>query len=178
MKRTQTILALLLWSVFVSAQEIKEFPDTSGNAFVRLCSAIDKDGRTDREAKLNMACIGYVSGVVDGVFWEVAFVGAKGSKEPPKPYCLPENTENGQLIRIVMKYIRNHPEEAHQKTAFLIFNALGEAFPCKSKPCTKGTIRISGRIVPTPFVELESHQPYSTTSRRIVGTGEQSEEHV
>jgi len=80
-----------------------------------------------------MGCIGYVEGVSDGVFEEVAFAHAMSNKEPAKPYCLPEDTENGQLIRIVLKYVRDHPEEAHYSTAFLIVKALREAFPCTTQ---------------------------------------------
>jgi hypothetical protein len=68
------------------------------------------------------------------VLEEVAFAHAMTNKEPPKPFCIPEGAENGQMIRIVLRYIRNHPEEAHEHTPFLITEALRETWPCRSKP--------------------------------------------
>jgi hypothetical protein len=44
--------------------------------------------------------------------------------------CIPDSVENGQLLRIVMKYIRNHPEQSHKLSAMLVFNAEFYAFPC------------------------------------------------
>jgi hypothetical protein len=46
-------------------------------------------------------------------------------------YCLPTEATNGQLKRIVEKYLRAHPEELHRDTAYLVVEALMEAFPCK-----------------------------------------------
>jgi len=99
---------------------------------VRLCSVIDKDAKDEtRSDYLHLAaCIGYVEGIVDGISEEVAYAHAMTEKEPPSPFCLPEEAENGQLIRIVLKYIGNHPEEAHKRTAFLISLAMKDAFPC------------------------------------------------
>jgi hypothetical protein len=45
------------------------------------------------------------------------------------PFCLP--AEIGQLVRIALKYIRNHPEKAQEKSVFLAVDSLHEALPCK-----------------------------------------------
>jgi len=129
--RVATACALLLSSL-VRAQETKELPSTSGNVFLRLCSSIDKDERSATEAGHLVECVAYTEGVIDGVVSEAAYVNVKTGKETPEPYCLPK-AESGQLVRIVLKYIRNHPEEAHQPTAFLIVVALQEAFPCATE---------------------------------------------
>ena len=51
----------------------------------------------------------------------------------PKLFCRPENVELAQLVRIVLKYIRENPENANQETALLIMKALREAYPCSGK---------------------------------------------
>jgi hypothetical protein len=133
------VLPLLLCSAFVCAQQKFEFPSTSGNSFVRVCSVIDKkiEDQTHLETQNAVACIAYVEGVVHGVSQEVDFSHAMTNKEPLRPFCLPDDVENAQLVRVVLKFIGNHPEEAHQSTAFLIVLALREAFPCPVKPAAK-----------------------------------------
>jgi len=126
------VLLLLARGTFVSAQA-HEFPDTSGNAFARLCSVIDKDVETMIHTDYGdeMACLGYVSGFVNGVEFEAGYAEAQAGRKLHKPFCRPDDTENGQLIRIVLKYIRDNPEEAHHQTAVLVMNALAKAYPCK-----------------------------------------------
>ena len=53
----------------------------------------------------------------------------KNSMEDIK-ICYPEGVENGQLIRLVLKYIRDHPEQAHEPAAVLVVKAELNAFPC------------------------------------------------
>ena len=130
------ICVLLLWPT-VSSQEPsgpRGYPSASGNAFVRLCSVVEtNETETQLETQHGVACIAYVVGLIDGVSKETEFVLAVSNKQPPMPFCLPDDVENGQIIRITLKYIRNHPEEAHLSTAFLVVQALREAFPCQAK---------------------------------------------
>lgn len=121
---------LLLCSTFVTAQT-SELPDQSGNAFVRVCSAIEKDEHTDLETLHVLSCMSYVSGFVQGVFWEAEFVRINTNKEMRKPFCRPKDVENAQLVKVVLKYIRDNPEEANEPTAVLIISALAKAYPCK-----------------------------------------------
>jgi hypothetical protein len=121
-----------------SAQQPQEFPSTSGNAFQRLCTVIDKtDPETNVDIEHAVACIGYVEGVVQGISEEANYAHAMTNQEPPRPFCLPENSDNGQLIRVVLKYIRNHPEKAHLQTSLLATLALRDAFPCATHSAPK-----------------------------------------
>jgi len=65
----------------------------------------------------------YVVGVRDGV--EIM-----GQKVRQIPYCLGPGVENRQTYRIVVKYIKAHPESADSQTRILIIDALTAAFPC------------------------------------------------
>jgi len=67
-----------------------------------------------------------------GVEAETGLVKSKVGKKTPEMFCRPNNVEHGQVVRIVLKYIRSHPEEAHRVTELIMVSALGEAFPCKS----------------------------------------------
>lgn len=129
------VVLFLLGSAFVSPQEPKEFPSTSGNAFVRSCSSIEKDdSQTTRTDFTNtVSCVAYVEGVVQGVQVEIAYSKGTTGNEPPSPFCLPDSAENGQIVRVILKYVRNHPEEAHKSTVSLTIEAMREAFPCHGR---------------------------------------------
>jgi hypothetical protein len=116
----------------LSAQT-KEFPETSGNAFARLCSSIEKDTRTESEIGHMRSCVGYVRGFTDGIEFGSSYVEDKVNKQVPHLFCEPDGAENGQIIRIILKYIRDNPTEAHLPTSLLIVDALKKAFPCSTK---------------------------------------------
>jgi hypothetical protein len=44
--------------------------------------------------------------------------------------CIPSTAKLGQLMRVVTKYLEEHPEQLHLAAAGLVYNALIEAFPC------------------------------------------------
>lgn len=126
----KAILILLFSCATLASAQIPESLDRSGNAFVRLCSAIEKDPRTKAEAELSARCAYYVLGVVQGVEFGATVVEAKG-KKVPELFCRPSEVENGQLVKVVVKYIHDAPEFAHLPTPDLIINAMRRAYPCK-----------------------------------------------
>ena len=77
-------------------------------------------------------CVGYVRGVIDGTIdaWNTLLRSANGSQ----PFCAPAGVTVGQEQRIVLKYIKDHPEREHLLTSALVFRALSEAFPCSKHP--------------------------------------------
>lgn len=123
----------------ICSQEKQEFPSTSGNAYLRECSVIEKDMNdlTQPDMKYLFSCIAYTEGVLDGIQAEDAFQKVTAGKSQTAPFCVPDAADNGQIIRITLKYIRNNPEEAHQRTAVLILEALREAFPCVAQAAKK-----------------------------------------
>ena len=73
-----------------------------------------------------MFCIGFLQGItnLNLVYQNVLKSNAQ--------FCLPEDgIENGQAARIVVKFLRNYPEELHKHELALSILALKEAFPCK-----------------------------------------------
>ena len=108
-----------------------ESPDASGNAFARVCSAVDRDDKNQVDLLQTMSCVFYVSGFAEGVEREASFAEDKLNRRVPKAFCRPDVAENGQLVRIVLKYIHDNPEQAHELTMHLIVRALTKAFPCK-----------------------------------------------
>jgi len=119
---------ILLWPVVSYGQVGSEHFESSGNAFLRTCSVIEKEhSLTAGDVMQQEACAAYVSGFVEGLSFAT-----EGAETSSPIYCPPsEGPEAGQLVRIVLKYIRDHPETAHQRTYLLAGRALRGSFPCK-----------------------------------------------
>jgi hypothetical protein len=98
-----------------------------GNQFYDKCASVESLSKenTEQETLTAMFCLGYVEGLTHGII-------AADIQRRSQTFCLP-STEltNQQLVRIVRKYIAEHPEKAHEVTAILAVEALRKAFPCK-----------------------------------------------
>ena len=74
-------------------------------------------------------CAGFITGVMESqTLWE-----ARDKLEKRNHrfrFCLPENSTNGQYLRVFLKYLDNHPEELQKPAAFLLVESLVEGFPC------------------------------------------------
>ena len=83
----------------------------SGNKIFADCSAPNSSAQRS-------ICLGYIAGMADAL--EIA-----------KLWCPPEGVTVGQTVDIVMKYLREHPEERHLTASGEGGLALAIAFPCK-----------------------------------------------
>jgi hypothetical protein len=107
----------------------------SGDAFARECSPADKQlgksiSSSDLESVVN--CSLYLVGFVQAVQFEnSAFTFVMTGQKHPLPFCLPAGVENAQMVRIVLKYIREHPAEAHEPTPKLVMFVLHQSYPCR-----------------------------------------------
>jgi hypothetical protein len=91
----------------------------SGSELLEMCSATENDPvYFQKQAE----CRGYVAGVADasrcgnnvnGYSWKIA-----------------EHVIQGQVVKVVMKWLTEHPENLHFNSAGLVANALHDAFPC------------------------------------------------
>ena len=48
-------------------------------------------------------------------------------------YSIPTGAKQGEIIVVVSKYLKNHPDKLSDPAASLVMKALGEAFPKESK---------------------------------------------
>src|SRR6185295_8452520 len=73
-------------------------------------------------------CAGFVSGVLSGAeVWKVADTLRK--QDHPMAFCRPEKSDNGQLVRVFVKYLEDHPEKLHEPAGVLLLASLTNAFP-------------------------------------------------
>ncbi len=122
MKKVFLLLIIILAFSGVSAQT-----DT-GMDLLRGCNAIiqAEEGKevSMEDQLMSFYWIGYLGGFNDAAVL-IDTAAAHGI------YCVPPTgIENDQLVRVVKKYLDEHPEDLHQSARILILFALREAFPC------------------------------------------------
>jgi Rap1a immunity proteins len=123
MNRIALGIALLPMFVFASATAFgdewaTEF-GTDGNHLITSCkSAVQKFDEPSREFTKQEVhnigfCLGFVSGIADSAQDDANLTG----------------TTRDQLVRVVHKYLDDHPEELSKGAAWLVRHALVKAFP-------------------------------------------------
>lgn len=95
-----------------------------GTQFLRVCSPALRGERGVLTAAAVTMCLAYVRGVALG--WNAASDVVEQEMLPA--ISLPENVTQGQMLRVVLKYLDDHPEELHQALSGLVVTALLEAF--------------------------------------------------
>ena len=113
--------------------------DDNITALVRGCHVYLGDWEDSNARREEGECIGVIRGLTTAALTQgldLAMRQAKGiyRKSDPSPlFCVPLNTTNGQVVRVVIKYIDEHPPENTKGSDFalLALLALQEAWPCK-----------------------------------------------
>ena len=103
-------------------------------------------------------CAGYVDGVTDAqTMWRN--VDRERGLALKFSFCLPESAETGQVVRVVVKWLKDNPAELHGRADSLIARALAEGFPCKNaNPITapqKGGPTELGRLYAENFPYID-----------------------
>jgi len=119
-------LGLLLMVVPCLGAEAK----LNGSVLLRACSqflaSIDTSTpstATQRDLLDQGMCYGLVDGILTtSIYYEL--------EHSPKAICLPRNMEQVQGMRIIVAYLKTHPEEIQANAAFVAITALRQAFPC------------------------------------------------
>ena len=112
-------LCIFLFVFSVGSSSVPQQDVTSGTWLLGSCQITVKatDDRTFQENDLESFRDGFCRGMIEGV-----------SKASPR-VCLYDVTY-AQEVRIVLKYLQDHPEEIHQRNTILVDKALSKAFPC------------------------------------------------
>jgi hypothetical protein len=92
----------------------------SGNWLLVSCqvSVRSMDDTASRGNTLDSYREGFCNGLVEGV------------SDASSKVCRKEEVTNGQELRVVLKYLQDHPEELHLRNSALVEKALVKAFPC------------------------------------------------
>jgi len=75
-------------------------------------------------------CRGFIDAVLD--MNNLALITARlNGVKSGSPICIPEGVKMGQVLKVVMKYIDDHPEQLHLPARNLVLDSVANAFPCK-----------------------------------------------
>lgn len=118
MKSIRIAIFLLAAGLSILSNHAKAQDVHSANHLLRTCTPADDIGY--------LACVRYISGYARG------FGHANVLSASPLA-CMPAGIENGQIVEVVLKYIRSKPEKWHNNADAFIFLALVDAFPCPKK---------------------------------------------
>lgn len=119
--------AVALLASDASAQQLPSHnwitpPEHPGTEPVRK-SYLDGNQLLDYCEKQALACSLYIDGVVDGQLSAII------RTNRDVPYCIPHEATGRQVMDVVVKYLREHPEERTHLGGILVARALSRAWP-------------------------------------------------
>jgi len=125
-------ISLIAFVIFFTLVGQVVCDDPNGNKLLSDCKPVTMGGSIAKDNYKVIVdggfCLGYITGVnstSEAILTHFKF---------PLLYCLPKGIDNIQLVRVIVKYLENHPEELPNKSTLLVLAALKEAFPCEEKP--------------------------------------------
>lgn len=91
----------------------------NGNGLLELCASDSGQSQS--------ICLGYIQGVVDGAGITPV---EKTCRRTSSYWCIPDGVAWGQMTEVVVKYMKDHPENRHWPSTAIITNAVIESWPC------------------------------------------------
>jgi hypothetical protein len=113
-----------LWATPAVGQEVD--PELTGNTLLRHCDillrGVDSNNYNREEAVEGGRCIGVVG--------SISVLSTLPDTPLYRRVCYPPSVETGQLVRVVVNWLEDHPEQLHLHFVRLTVDALVDAFPC------------------------------------------------
>jgi hypothetical protein len=123
---------LALSTICAAGQESWE---GDGESLLRKCSVqlrvLDGEKVPSAEVVDAATCVGYLWGVHDMEF-TVQMLEAQQKVKVMRHSCVPPNATTSQMVRVVVKYLRDNPDRLNLPSAILATDAIRSAFPCTS----------------------------------------------
>ena len=150
---------LIIFAIPTSSQESFSIPN-NGNGLFDFCSATAAElnhtasSSTD-SVGIKMMKVGWCGGFVHAMRTMIpvsqfqqakAIAITSGVSDPsyevlkrsvsarPDFTCFPDEVNDGQLVQVLDKFLREHPAKLHESEIVLATNAFHDAFPCGKTP--------------------------------------------
>lgn len=117
--RSSLIVIFVLYAASIAVGQ-GDKPRQDGNELLLSCQSV-VDSMSDGSLKGNAYDRGFCVGLVEGIAYASSTV------------CVPKGVTIGQEVRVVAKYLNDHPEQLNHDERILTDAALSNAFPCKKK---------------------------------------------
>ena len=117
-------ILVVLAVISTSSLRANPFVDDSGNTVLRACNTY-LDGikkSTELQQLTDTFSTGYCGGLAVGVARALQYTGK---------ICTPDTATQGQAIRVIVKYLEDHPERLHEDGPIMASEALINAWPCE-----------------------------------------------
>jgi Ssp1 endopeptidase immunity protein Rap1a len=118
----------------------------SGRDFLEVCGSVgfekgagmEKDGEGSRDAARDFSdahawrdatCLGWVAGFTEGFLVHDELLGVP---RRDRLACVPNGESTMRIVRVMKKYLADHPEKAYRATRYIASLALAGAFPCRA----------------------------------------------
>ena len=75
-------------------------------------------------------CHGFIEAVLDMNDLHLLTARLNGVQSG-SPMCIPDGVKMGQIVKIVMKFLDDHPEQLHLRARNIVLDSVAFAFPCK-----------------------------------------------
>lgn len=106
------------------------YANSSGSELLRQCQNSIKhieDDYKDLDLFYSGYCLGLLNGFAKAYQQSHIFYELGAEKKLP---CVPAEATGDQLIRILVKYLKDKPERLHEPYGPLVYSALAGAFAC------------------------------------------------
>lgn len=133
------LLSVLCAGVLLSSAT---YADYTANDLLKFCKGVDRfiDGNENPgELALSGACMGYINGIMAGYEGAVSDANIvykqKHGPDPygrdlvSKPWNIPAGVTHDMIVKVVIKYLENHPENLHELSATHVLRAIVQAYP-------------------------------------------------
>jgi len=116
------VIACFINSVFLSGAH------ADGNRLLKECQVAERF--MDTKEMSDPFDAGMCWGLIQGV--KNTLIMLENNIHPDFKICPPtRDISNGQITRIVLRYLKNNPASLHEPESKLIIQAILEAYPCK-----------------------------------------------
>lgn len=131
------LLLLLCLPISLYAQHDKLVEPSDGNGLLDYCAPMVDYADTGSyrnpmpDALKASWCHGYIQGTRENIeFFQIIM--NKGENKGPLDICIPHEAPTIQFARVIVKWLRDHPEELHEYMLSLHMKILHQAFPCQA----------------------------------------------
>ncbi|MGH9513422.1 MAG: Rap1a/Tai family immunity protein [Terriglobales bacterium] len=127
---------ILLISAVLLTSTSAAFADSTGNDVLDRCQTavrlFDNNGAPVGEHYDGGWCFGWVSGALQVTKLQNEWTDFTKQKPTLLQFCVPDpGIPAIQAVRIVVKYLKERPEQLHEDGMSLTIAALKDSFPCK-----------------------------------------------
>jgi hypothetical protein len=123
-------------ALFFVTLSLPAFGETTGNDVLNSCQTairyVDNNGEFTSEHFDSGWCVGWIAGALQLTKLHNEWTGLTKQKPTLVQFCVPDpGIPVIQAARVVVKYMKAHPEQLHEDGMGLTIAPLRDSFPCK-----------------------------------------------